>query len=474
MAVKYSNSKIGKLFQLSTTLNSYDILQKARQRILRNKKNDDRDFQAFEDLLNQLYLGEKTDYLDSDIQNNILESIQEWISEQLINIDIEQNLKFTGSHSKHAKSIRASTVDIRLQQINQQINVIKKELESIDPHNFAKSRETLKKLQRDGERLITTLNAIKQGESIEGAALSKSGKSIQYTDGSGFAIKFLTIYRKLLNLNNLTAIYGEALERGLQTFSNMINAKKDEQTEELIKQSLNTVTRGSQQVNRGTFSTEIYADTNILQHFDKTFIGPFQHHNSYVNILSAYEKKQGKVDVIFSVPSLNGGKSSSFYISAKSWGHGIDNRHGFNSTTLQNALLRTVGFDASLAYGLVLGYYRTNTYMRFHDFARACALVDIVMGFSQETDYADTIVIENRSNPIHPISVYSVEKIFSDIINNLDRQRLENVVDGYNNLSIARSIALSHENINNGGWYIGQIFTALSSYKLSINTNLLK
>jgi len=99
-------------------------------------------------------------------------------------------------------------------------------------------------------------------------------------------------------------------------------------------------------------------------------------------VLSAYDEKKGKVDMTFSIPALNGKQASTFEVSAKSWKNGVDNWHTFNSTSLQNALLRTVGFDAALSYGLVLGYYRTNTYMRFHDFARACALVDIVMGFS--------------------------------------------------------------------------------------------
>jgi uncharacterized protein YjbI with pentapeptide repeats len=109
-------------------------------------------------------------------------------------------------------------------------------------------------------------------------------------------------------------------------------------------------------------------------------------------------------------------RNRDFRVSAKNWQtlSGSD----FGETDLGGAILRNATLYDALTYGLQLGWFEhaesDKTYEeQLHHFARLNLLLDIVMGYSQENGYTNTIIINDRENS--EIKVYSIRKILDKV-----------------------------------------------------------
>jgi uncharacterized protein YjbI with pentapeptide repeats len=109
-------------------------------------------------------------------------------------------------------------------------------------------------------------------------------------------------------------------------------------------------------------------------------------------------------------------RNRDFRVSAKNWQtlSGSD----FGETDLGGAILRNATLYDALTYGLQLGWFEhtesDKTYEeQLHHFARLNLLLDIVMGYSQESGYTNTIIINDRENS--EIKVYSIRKILDNV-----------------------------------------------------------
>lgn len=101
-----------------------------------------------------------------------------------------------------------------------------------------------------------------------------------------------------------------------------------------------------------------------------------------------------------------------FKISAKNW-RTIDSSRDFGSTSMLAALLRTTQeIDTVFSYAIQANY-KEPILSRARNFGKVCAVVDIVMGYSQDNAYADTIVINDRAK--RQIKVYSIDRILNKI-----------------------------------------------------------
>jgi len=111
-----------------------------------------------------------------------------------------------------------------------------------------------------------------------------------------------------------------------------------------------------------------------------------------------------------------------FRASAKNWT--TLSGHDFGETDLQGAILRSSTLTDAIAFGLQLGYMGYNnesnlTYeTQLHHFARINLLLDIVMGYSQESGYANVLIINDRV--MKRIRVYSIRSILDSLKDDIE------------------------------------------------------
>jgi hypothetical protein len=166
--------------------------------------------------------------------------------------------------------------------------------------------------------------------------------------------------------------------------------------------------------------------------------------------------------------TLPGGQE--FRASAKNW-ESMQKRD-FGSTSLAAALLRSAGLNEMLAYGVGLGW--PNSYSSsetLHNYAKIAAIADIVMGYSQESGYADTIIINDRSR--RHVFVYSMSEILKELYQKLSELSLP----GYNPDSVQNALR------NSLNWnqplagsdqnYMQSIYSTLSGIQISVSSDIL-
>lgn len=131
------------------------------------------------------------------------------------------------------------------------------------------------------------------------------------------------------------------------------------------------------------------------------------------------------MDIDFSLPEPKEGNRN-FRISAKNWAN-LKNRD-FGSSNLAYTLLRTIGEEGTDLYGYIMSDDKRSdrSITQAHKVAKLSIILDILMGYSQSENFADTIVINDRS--AGQIRIYSIYKI----INHIDKNIKSIKISGYN------------------------------------------
>lgn len=157
----------------------------------------------------------------------------------------------------------------------------------------------------------------------------------------------------------------------------------------------------------------------------------------YTAGFSPDKERQGKMDVEFILPDPKEGNKK-YRISAKNWAT-LKNRD-FGSTNLIYTLLRNLGEEATDLYGYVISDEKSNSQKLLYadKVAKLSIVLDILMGYSQESNFADTIVINDRSDEKRPIKVYSILDIIKQVDKNIETLQL----DGYNSDLIHNEISI--------------------------------
>lgn len=178
--------------------------------------------------------------------------------------------------------------------------------------------------------------------------------------------------------------------------------------------------------------------------------------------------KYQKMDVNF---ILNDGKGDAvpFRITAKNWASDGD----FGETSLIAAMLRHFGSDDfALQYAFIMQDEgaSTNILEDAHQKAKLAAFLDILMGYSQQEGYADTIVINRRS--AQEVKVYSIHQIVKNI-----QKKLNIPLSGYNDGEIHTNLIILSNSLSNlsgkSEAYKSLSFKYLQSIKLTIYHNQL-
>ena len=171
-------------------------------------------------------------------------------------------------------------------------------------------------------------------------------------------------------------------------------------------------------------------------------------------------------------------QNRNFRISAKNWKtiSGSD----FGETDLQGAILRNSSLNDAFSYGLQLGWMdkvqRENaptsiTYeQQLHHFARLNLLLDIVMGYSQDSGFVNTLIINDRQ--FQKIRVYSIK----DILHNLENDIIKlSKCSNYNEEQVKKILGEAfdwNEALSIQEWE-GKLLAALKSMKFNINSQIL-
>lgn len=136
--------------------------------------------------------------------------------------------------------------------------------------------------------------------------------------------------------------------------------------------------------------------------------------------------RQGKMDVEF-LFNTDAKKTIPFRISAKNW-QTLD--RDFGETNVIYALLRSAGNESAVEYALAMQDKDENNTSAAHRLAKYSLLVDILMGYSQQNNYADTIVINVRNE--QRVIVASI----IDIVDQINRELKTFNLAGYQDATI--------------------------------------
>lgn len=260
--------------------------------------------------------------------------------------------------------------------------------------------------------------------------------------------------------------YGDVLEWILEAFSNNGQAIIDEISEDLTDEALKkigasmidtagSIKTGASQLNLLSLSKNINIvdDKNVSitkkksknNKKEETYFNiRDENGNSFfefkaVNGFNPDSSRQGKMDVNFVFNDSNS-KQVPFRISAKNW---LNTDRDFGKTELIYALLRSAGNVATIEYIYAMQDEKNESIRKgYHELAKYSALLDILMGYSQKNNYADTLVLNIRSE--QKVIVASIADILSKIENNISNNlRIEGYDDSliHTRMTILRNVA---------------------------------
>lgn len=461
--------------RIGHNLSPDEILQEARHKIIQNASADSRNFTALEAYLNSLFYGNGLQASTiARLQNLMVNYYEDKFQTQFDNFDFENFILSNSGAAEgkiglservqfsHSKQIAWNTVWKRLLEAQYQL-------------------EQLSAIKNPNEQIMNTMNNLQQLVSTADhlladypfSILDNGQKVFKVNDKNQNLIATLDeLYQKVVFVKSFPLSnqdMGELFEKLLTIFGSGIDVNQlaDAELYDLFIKP----TQGQMPVNRGGWlqlkgveatSVQKYpinSKTHKISGKSKTYYEIIGENGSKITVGNEFSDKLGKMDVTFTMPDTN----EHFRVSAKNWKM-LDNRD-FGNTSLEAALMRTGGFVNTVAYGLVVGF-GSSPLENAHNYAKACAFIDIIMGYSQETAYADTVIINDRQES--RIRVYSIY----DLLNKFNY----NGVIGYPETSL-RDIIRTKFNVTEAigpQGYENKILSTLKQFKLSISSSVLK
>lgn len=435
-------SVLAKILNSSPNLNAGNVFDKAKEK-LRASVSDDKEIKNFQDFLNSVYRASIT--RETSAEKEIDKEIDKALRIALERVDLdtttlpEIDRKFYGVADRE-KYITAKVIENRLKQIDKFISsgLFAEGLESWTKF-MASNREKLEILMKQEKKYILTSDLIKEFDELYNIIMKNITFPLRTQEEMGKA------FEKFISLAAVSSL----------------DSIVDEEASKLVDK----INVGSELVGRGQLQETVSIgedETISVQEYFK---------DEWTEIKAAFDKRQGKTDVnITLIPN----SEYPFKISAKNWANQFG--RDFGDTFLQYAILRTENLEGLLQYGIGLGITRRDdesNLKRYHDYAKACAFVDTVMGYSQEVGYADTVVVLDRSETKNPIKVYSINSLIENMKVNRDN-KLQAVVSGYNDESIYSALADSLRGVAlEDQPYLSKILAALADVKIRVMSSAL-
>ena len=487
-----------KMFQYPTgdTINLTDVISNAKKRLKNDAPYDS--YKALQKYLQGIFYPNKVKNAtqqQKDINAKIRKAMSEYLSDVLkktVNdytfdqnkVNTEANVIPMDKYESfsHSQYIEVQTLDNRIQKI-------KNALENLNENDFVKSKGNYQEIKEELKTLKQQCEDLKKN----GPRGSHKVKGIEIETivikGNDSLIEQLrkidTLYQSLVYMYDMPIpnwLLGEVFEKSLDLAFQSIDY--DNFAEKLVLDALKSQKtlgsivdkRGSLKLGMTGYRIVSQPQSGKTKNFTYEVKSPTS--NKTFKIAGVFNPKQQKMDV-----ELNFGNDSNidkklrnrdFRVSAKNWQtlSGSD----FGETDLGGAILRNATLYDALTYGLQLGWFEytesDKTYEeQLHHFARLNLLLDIVMGYSQENGYTNTIIINDRANS--EIKVYSIRKI----LDNVKKQIIDlSKCSNYNEEKVKSILkeALDWTEHLNTQEYEALLLNALRSMKFNINTNILK
>lgn len=467
-----TDSNVLSLMQMAMTLDPNEILDRARSRLLGRPTQQAAN--NLETYLTDVFYGRtnaKTKQLGEALDKGAQKYFEETLGTIVDSYDFGTNelaSSRSGAAGKigvndkrtsktHSKYIQLATVKERLAMAESKLKEMMKSKNPIQEYG---------NVYLDMQKLISTANALLAQEDtlIDGKFYVSDHKSL--------IDELDAIYQRVTYSLDLTSIQdiGEVFERALQALS---ENGAEKVTEDMILSTFKQQTAGAELADRGRAVADINFNAGIN-------IEPIETNNpanihykvtgsngaSY-KITGVFSKKQGKMDVMINLPNIS---KAPFRVSAKNWSK--LSKHDFGSTSIAAAILRSDTVQAAISAGLHhvvtnKGGVRANV----RNYIKACALVDIVMGYSQADNYADTLIINDRQNK--RIRVYSLYSLFSKNSNQLFAN-----VKGYSDNDIRSAIINKGYNVKRSVSsqqnYISYVLGGMANVKAMVSAGILK
>lgn len=467
------NSYIDKLFGYNLILNrTHDgnsimgIAQQVSEKARSLKRNQE--YAELEDFLTNLYYGVSDSAMNNDgieeIQNEFSKVYQEKLNAIFQRVG-EENVNTSSNQTKKEK---APVTKIRFTRALEYQKILQHWLKkkNINIREIYNMKENLEKTYDE-----TTEKVIQLWQKIE-----------KYHDRPVKNIKDKSILQLIAELENegiylsklpsLAAI-GDLGEQSLAVADQVLLGYIDQNSSKLVKEGFkntNPKDLGGSQYIKGV---ELYENGQIYLPGDEEK----KHQNYYyfgsgetqVKVfIGAINNYKQKMDVEFILPSFN--EQEKLRVSMKSWDNMTSRDLG--STTLLNAMLRTVGIDHMYAFGLQLrrGEDTNWNVSGLLQWAKTIALLDIVAGMGQlaaknTEGYADTLIIQDRQN--QRFYIYSIGDIIDLAFKNDSNSLFK--LSGYDEGMVSKMTFSTLKRIGNYDWR-GIIAGSLQTQKISVDT----
>lgn len=442
--VSGNGSIIGLLGQ--TSYNNYNTL-------MQGKSNDD-----LEDLKNTLeffYYGKHSDGIANKAYAEVAAAFQKAVEAEMNNIiqkgingitEIGVTKKRIGK-TEHTQYITVGTVQGRL-----------KEAQSLLAENLGERFTNVGQIRGVLDNLITEANQILNNVSKEKLNSGNSKSQIKLSGDKndpntllGLVKQFddnwirITQAKKYASL----AALGTLGEKGVAAISNLVNASIDSNVDQIIdeafknakiisnvKASADQLITIKPQVNytdeNGVFLSQnkkgrkIRKDKTVIDYTYQEFVRGDDGAEASVSVQAINNFNQ-KMDVNYVGPN-----DENYRISMQTWSSmgtfqndkGQEQEHDLGDTTLYNALLRTVNYDPTIAFGLSTGWGKQKDVIGLSKWAKTIAALDIIAGIGQSTavgsGHADTLVIQDRT--LQQFHVFSIAELMKGFLANGEAQ----------------------------------------------------
>lgn len=474
-------------------------LEESRNNILKrlNGKASVEDCKNLQDFFNHAFYPEK--YGDGDgsqYYNKIIKAVeaayQEQYDKKLNNFSMGASSITYGYNAdelpklirekyedfNHKEKIYVSTLELRLKKV-------KDLLQEIDINN---ADENIKEIGKNLDFLRKNLEDLLSIKDI-----SFDGKNQAFLDLK----KNNGIYKKVKKIDELYQAlsqsggifrpqdYGQILEWVLQAFDASKEPLIDEISEDIIeKEFIEKMTKTAGSLTTGQSFLDIR--TPKVQ-FDNKYIkkktkkeektkveikgdkGSFKF--EHISGFKPDTDRQGKMDVEFIFN--NNGKYIPFRISAKNWKY--LSGHDFGHTALIYALLRTLGEGITEDYIYIMQDENNKDIVKQgHNLAKYSILADILIGYSQKNNYADTILINDRQGK--RVIVISLIDLMEKIYEKIKSQEVKGYQDNqiHKNMIIMRQAIEKQRQKGRSRAYRDLAFKYMQSIQVSIHFENIK
>lgn len=414
------------------------MIQNAEKRLTMYKQSTD----SLEKYLNQLFYPKNTvdKKLTEQYMNRVVQAYENYTQKKLNNTNFSMDQELTlaspeagfkmlrerWEYFTHKEKIQRNTLETRLKKVEEMIQKLPDLKSAID--NYDEIVEQTEQLQQSLTQLIKKTGV-------------NEWLKLDNQDILAEVAQMDKLFAALSTVTILPSDYGDILEIALGLLQYDINSMSDEVVAELVKNMAKGV--GST-TGRSKVGTEVFISTkDFLSDNTQNKRKGYKFTVDNLEIISnpASGGRQGKIDVLLELPDI---ANQPFRISAKNWNSVND----FGETNLWYALSRTVSKKTALEhymYSLAAYKANNNQLKAAHDLAKMSVFLDTIMGYSQQNNYVDTLVINDRSK--RKVHVFSIRRLLQNFRDNTSYI----VITGYDENNVISSARLAYDRYSLNG-----------------------